>query len=53
MRSGEERRQRLLQLGSAAAFLAVVAVAVLIVVSQNQGSGGDTNLEDVGLVSSS
>jgi len=45
-----ERRKRLLQLASALAFLAVVAVAVLIVVSQNETSGGDTNLEDVGLV---
>jgi protein-disulfide isomerase len=47
---GEERRKRLLQLGSAAAFLAIVAVAVLIVVSGSQTSGGDTNLEDTGLV---
>jgi protein-disulfide isomerase len=47
----EERRKRLLQIGSAAAFLAIVAVAVLIVVSQSQTSGGDTNLEDVGLIS--
>src|SRR4029077_16912754 len=46
----QERRKRLLQIGSAAVFLAVVAVAVLIVVSQSQTSGGDTNLEDVGLV---
>lgn len=46
----EERRKRLLQIGSAAVFLAIVAVAVLIVVSQSQTSGGDTNLEDVGLV---
>ncbi len=47
---GKERRQRLIQLGSAAAFLAVAAVAVLIVISQNQGSGGDTKLEDTGVV---
>jgi protein-disulfide isomerase len=47
---GEERRRRLLQLGSAAAFLAIAVVAVLIVVSQSQTSGGDTNLEDTGLV---
>ena len=46
------RRRRLLQLGSAAAFLAVVAVAVLIVVNQSGTSGGDSNLEDVGLVNS-
>ncbi len=46
----QERRKRLLRIGSAAVFLAVVAVAVLIVISQNETSGGDTNLEDVGLV---
>jgi len=46
----EERRRRLLQIGSAAVFLAIVVVAVLIVVSANETSGGDTNLEDVGLV---
>ena len=45
-----ERRKRLLQIGSAAVFLAVVVVAVLIVVSSNETGGGDTNLEDVGLV---
>ena len=50
MSGGEERRRRLLQLASAAAFLAIVTVAVLIVVSQNQTSGGDTELEDTGLV---
>lgn len=49
--SGEgERRQRLLRIGSAAAFLTIVAVAVLIVISQSQTSGGDTDVEDVGLV---
>jgi protein-disulfide isomerase len=47
---GEERRKRLLQIGSAAVFLAIVVVAVLIVVSASQTSGGDTNLEDVALV---
>ncbi len=46
----QERRKRLLQIASAAVFLAVVAVAVLIVVSANESSGGDTNLEDVALV---
>lgn len=46
----EERRRRLLQIGSAAGFLAIVAVAVLIVVSANETSGGDTNLEGVGPV---
>jgi protein-disulfide isomerase len=50
MSGREERRRRLLQLASAAAFLAVVGVAVLVVVSQSQTSGGDTKLEDVGLV---
>ncbi len=48
--SEQERRKRLLQIGSAAVFLAFAAVLVLIVVSANEGSGGDTNLEDVGLV---
>src|SRR5215207_7046562 len=44
-------RRRLTQIASGAAFLAVCAVAVLIVVSQaGGGSGGDTELEDVGLV---
>jgi protein-disulfide isomerase len=46
----EQRRRLLLQIGSAAVFLAIVAVAVLIVVSANETSGGDTDLEDVGLV---
>jgi protein-disulfide isomerase len=46
----QERRKRLLQIGSAAIFVAVVVVAVLIVISANESSGGDTNLEDVGLV---
>lgn len=46
----EERRKRLLQIGSAAVFLAIVAVAVLIVIAQNETSGGDTNLEEVGSV---
>jgi protein-disulfide isomerase len=50
MTDTESRRKRLLQIGSAAVFLAVVAVAVLIVISANETSGGDTNLEDVGLV---
>jgi protein-disulfide isomerase len=46
----EERRKRLLQIGSAAVFLVIVVVAVLIVVSANDSSGGDTELEDVGVV---
>jgi len=45
-----ERRKRLLQLGSALVFLAIVAVAVLIVVNQNDSGGGDTSLEDTELV---
>jgi protein-disulfide isomerase len=44
-------RQRLGQIASGAAFLAVCAVAVLVVVSMaGGGSGGDTDLEDVALV---
>jgi protein-disulfide isomerase len=45
-------REKLLQIASAAVFLTIVVVAVVIVVSANSGSGGDTNLEDVGLVKS-
>jgi protein-disulfide isomerase len=44
------RRQRLVKLGSAAAFLALAAVAVLIVVSQNQGGGDSGNIVDAKLV---
>lgn len=47
----EERRKRLLQFGSAAAFLAVIGLAVLIVVSQSGSDGGDTELEGAGQVS--
>jgi protein-disulfide isomerase len=44
-------RRRLGQIASGAAFLAVCGVAILIVVSQaGGGSGGDTELEDVGIV---
>jgi protein-disulfide isomerase len=46
----QERRKRLLQIGSGAVFLVVAVVLVLIVVNLSQSSGGDTNLEDVGLV---
>jgi protein-disulfide isomerase len=46
----EERRKHLLQIGSAAVFLAIVAVAGLIVITQNKTSGGDTDLEEVGSV---
>ncbi|MFI5028237.1 MAG: DsbA family protein [Solirubrobacterales bacterium] len=38
---GHDRRRRLLQLASAAVFLTVAAVLVLIVVSGNETSGGD------------
>jgi protein-disulfide isomerase len=48
--ASQERRRRLLQVGSAAVFLVVATVAILIVVSGSKTSGGDTNLEDVGLV---
>ncbi|MFL5901261.1 MAG: DsbA family protein [Solirubrobacterales bacterium] len=37
-----ERRQTLIKAGSAAGFLALALVAVLIVISQNQTSGGDS-----------
>ena len=46
----QERRKRLTQLVSAAVFLAIVAVAVVIVVSGSETSGGDTKLEGVGPV---
>jgi protein-disulfide isomerase len=49
--SQEERRKRLLQIGSAAVFLTVAIVAVLIVVNQSEGDGGDTDLESVATVS--
>lgn len=48
-----ERRTRLLQFGTGAMFLAVVAVAVLIVVNSGSSSGGDaSNLKEVGAVDS-
>ncbi len=50
MSGSERRRKQLLQIGSAAAFLVIAAVLVLIVINANKTSGGDTNLEDVGLV---
>lgn len=43
--SATERRQRLIKLGSAAAFLALAIVAVLVVISQSQSDGGDTEIE--------
>lgn len=39
----QERRQRLIKLGSATAFLAIAAIAVLIVVSQGDSDGGDAS----------
>jgi protein-disulfide isomerase len=51
--AGQDRRRRLIQLGSAAAFLAIAGIAVAIVISQNQGDGGDaSSVEDAGLVDS-
>lgn len=46
----EGRRARLIRLGSAAAFLAIAAVAVLVVVSESQTEGGDANLEGIAAV---
>jgi protein-disulfide isomerase len=47
----DERRRRLVQLASIAAFVVLVAVvAAIVAIGENQGSGGDTNLEDVSLV---
>lgn len=48
--SDDERRQRLVKLGSATAFLAIVVVAVLVVIGQTQTEGGDTELEGVSTV---
>jgi protein-disulfide isomerase len=51
--SESERRERLVKLGSAAAFLALITVAVLIVVSQGGSSGGDSdNIVEAKLVDS-
>jgi protein-disulfide isomerase len=48
MSEGEGHRRRLLQIASAAVFLAVAVVAVLIVVNANRSSGGDADdLQDV------
>lgn len=38
-----KRRENLIKLGSAAVFLVIVAVAVLIVISQSDDSGGDAS----------
>jgi protein-disulfide isomerase len=44
----KDRRQRLLQFGAGAVFLAIVAVVILIVVnSSSSDSGGDTELEGI------
>lgn len=48
----EARRKRLLQIASAAVFLVVAVVLVLIVISQNESDGGDTSLEGVAVVRS-
>jgi protein-disulfide isomerase len=40
------RRQRLLQLGAGAVFLAIAVVVVLIVIASGGGSGGDTKIEE-------
>ena len=46
----DERRQRLIKLGSAVAFLAIAAVLVAVVISQSQSDGGDaSNVEDTAL----
>jgi protein-disulfide isomerase len=48
----DERRQRLIKLGSAVAFLAIAAVLVAVVISQSQSDGGDaSNVKDAALVS--
>lgn len=48
MRAEPDRRQRLLQLAAGAAFLALAAVLVLIIVSSSGDSGGDAkNIEGV------
>jgi protein-disulfide isomerase len=49
-RQQDERRRKLLQLASGAAFLAVLGVAVLVVINTSGTSGGDTRLEGVGRV---
>ncbi len=46
-----ERRQRLVKLGSAAGFLALVAIAVIVVVSGSDSGGGDaSNVTEAGTV---
>lgn len=48
--NGGGRRRRLTQLVSAAAFLAIVAVAIAIVLSATSTNGGDSQLESVAQV---
>ena len=48
--SDNRRRQPLLQIASAAVFLTIVVVAVLVVITQSDTEGGDTSLEDVASV---
>ncbi len=45
-----ERRRRLVQYGSAAAFLAICVVAVLIIVSQSGSDSGGSGTKDAALV---
>jgi protein-disulfide isomerase len=46
----KQRRQRLIQYGSGAAFLAICAVAILIVVSQSGGGSAGSGTADAALV---
>jgi len=46
----KQRRQRLIQYGSGAGFLAVCAIAVLIVVSQSGGGSAGSGAKDAGLI---
>jgi protein-disulfide isomerase len=50
MSDGDPRRRRLLQVASAAVFLALAGVLVLIVVNSSETEGGDTRLEGVAAV---
>jgi protein-disulfide isomerase len=46
----KDRRQRLVQYGAGAAFLAICVVAVLIIVSQSGGGSAGSGAQDAGLV---
>ena len=46
MRADEGRRQKLLQLGAGAVFLAIVVVVVLIVATSGSGGGDASNIEE-------